>query len=355
MAHGLLILVRHGESAWNAEGRLQGQADAPLSDLGREQAQALGEPLAELPRAGVVSSDLSRAVDTAVLAGHTGAARDPRWRERSMGEWTTELEADVPQDRLLAFRRGELVPPGGESWAQLQARVGEAVDELADRGGTWLVFTHGGPVRAAVAHATGADHRTIVGPANTSLTLIELGAPRRLLVFNWVPGARGIPRERARGRRHRARRHPSDAGRMTVGPRGHRETMNSPPSGVTPPAGREGAGLDVDLARHGPATVLRLRGELDLRTVPRLREGLARAVAEDGGDVVVDLAAVGFVDSTGLSALLNALRRLTRARRRLVLAGAHGQVEKMLRLTRLDSTFVLAGSVEDALPPRAAT
>jgi probable phosphoglycerate mutase len=194
MADGLLILVRHGESAWNAEGRLQGQADAPLSDLGREQARALVTPLAGLPPAGLVTSDLSRAVDTAELSGHAGAARDPRWRERSMGEWTAELEGDVPQDQLKAFRAGELLPPGGESWTQLQDRVGQAVDELAARGGAWLVFTHGGPVRAAVAHATGADHRTIVGPANTSLTLLELGTPRRLLVFNWVPGARGIPR-----------------------------------------------------------------------------------------------------------------------------------------------------------------
>ena len=129
--------------------------------------------------------------------------------------------------------------------------------------------------------------------------------------------------------------------------------MISQPSGLAPPAGRDGEGLDVVVARHGTKTVLHLRGELDLHTVPRLRAGLAEALAHDRGDVIVDLARVGFVDSTGLSALLNALRRLTRARRRLLLAGAQGPVLRVLQVTRLDSTFTLAASVKDALTPPA--
>lgn len=180
-----LFLVRHGESAWNAESRLQGQADAPLSALGREQAHRLREAVAALPADGAVASDLSRARDTARLAGVRDAAPDPRWRECAMGEWEGLLEAEVGPDDLRAFRRGELVPAGGERWDEFQARVAEAVDGLADRGGSWLVFTHGGCVRAAVAHVTGASARAVAGPVNASLTLLELAPRRRLLSFNW--------------------------------------------------------------------------------------------------------------------------------------------------------------------------
>jgi len=192
-----VFLIRHGESAWNAIARLQGQADAPLSELGRDQAQALSTTLSALGPMPVVSSDLSRALDTGALAGHAEAELDPRWRERGLGVWEGRLETEVPAQELSAFRHGDHVPEGGETWATFQDRVGEALDELSDRGGSWLVFTHGGCVRAAIAHATGADHRTIAGPANTSLTLIEVGARRRLLAFNWTAPAGGraaVPR-----------------------------------------------------------------------------------------------------------------------------------------------------------------
>ena len=197
MSAQYVVLVRHGESSWNAIGRLQGQADAPLSDRGRRQALALRHTLAALPPLAVATSDLSRARDTAVLAGYEGGEEDARWRERSLGAWEGRLEGEVPGDELRAFREGDHVPDGGEPWSALQARVGEALDGLAARGGSWLVFTHGGCVRAAVAHLTGADHRTIAGPGNTSLTLLEVGRRRRVLTFNWTaaPGGQArIPR-----------------------------------------------------------------------------------------------------------------------------------------------------------------
>lgn len=193
MAAQHLFLIRHGESAWNAEQRLQGQADAPLSDAGRDEARALAASLAVLPPARVVTSDLERARETAELAGFGGGEPDPRWRERGLGAWEGMLEADVPPAELAAFRRAGQVPPGGEAWDAFQARVAGAVEELAARGGSWLVFTHGGCVRAAVAHLTGADARTVAGPANASLTLLELAPRRRLLVFNWTPEP-GVPR-----------------------------------------------------------------------------------------------------------------------------------------------------------------
>lgn len=195
---GHVFLVRHGESAWNAIQRLQGQSDAPLSELGREQAAALVPTLSALPALQIVTSDLSRARDTGILAGFPGGEEDSRWRERGLGVWEGQMEADVPKAELAEFRHGDHVPEGGESWAEFEARVGGALDDLAGRGGSWLVFTHGGCVRAAVAHLTGADHRTIAGPANTSITLLEVGRRRgRLLAFNWSAagdGRVGVPR-----------------------------------------------------------------------------------------------------------------------------------------------------------------
>jgi broad specificity phosphatase PhoE len=111
-----------------------------------------------------------------------------------MGEWQGHYEREIDPAEMDAFRHGDLVPPGGETFAQVQERVGAAVDDLARRGGDWIVFTHGGPVRAAVAHLTGADHRAVAGPANTSLTVLELVPRRRLLTFNWEPDGAAIPR-----------------------------------------------------------------------------------------------------------------------------------------------------------------
>ena len=182
-----LILVRHGESAWNAEGRLQGQADPALSELGRAQARAL-----TLPALPAVSSDLARARETARLAGHADPPTDPRWRERSLGVWETHLEREVatPED-MEAFRAGRLVPEGGEAWPAFQERVVAAAAAIED---DRLVFTHGGCVRALVAAITGGDHRTVAGPANTSLTVVRTGEDPRVLAFNWTPDLPGTQR-----------------------------------------------------------------------------------------------------------------------------------------------------------------
>src|SRR5919106_799551 len=82
-----LILVRHGESTWNSEERLQGQLDPPLSDRGREQARALAPILEALPEERIVCSDLARARETAELLGLSPGRFDERWREIDVGEW----------------------------------------------------------------------------------------------------------------------------------------------------------------------------------------------------------------------------------------------------------------------------
>jgi len=173
-----LLLVRHGESTWNAEHRLQGQADPPLSELGREQAEALLPFLDGIPERRL-SSDLTRAVQTAELLGLGGAPRDPRWREIDIGEWAGFTLPELDPERVAAWQRGEYFP--GETFPELQARVGAAADEL--RGEDVLVVTHGGCIRATTAHLTGADPRTLAPPANASLTVIEHGDRVRLHAY----------------------------------------------------------------------------------------------------------------------------------------------------------------------------
>ena len=104
MLSARLILVRHGQSTYNAQLRLQGQADPPLSEAGREEARALAGALP--PFAQVVTSDLVRASETAALLGYPDATRDPRWREIDIGEWQGRSLADFPDEteRSLARR-----------------------------------------------------------------------------------------------------------------------------------------------------------------------------------------------------------------------------------------------------------
>jgi glucosyl-3-phosphoglycerate phosphatase len=190
-----LVLVRHGESTWNAEERLQGQLDPPLSERGREQARALAPVLdTGTPPERIVCSDLSRARETAELLGLRVARYDERWREIDVGEWggRTAAEIDAQSGELTNWRGGSRVAPDGERWSDFTARVAGAVDELVEAGGPWLVVCHGGCIRVAVAHVTGADPLALGSPPNASATVFELGPRPRLLVYGSLPDG-GLP------------------------------------------------------------------------------------------------------------------------------------------------------------------
>ena len=95
--------------------------------------------------------------------------------------------------------------------------------------------------------------------------------------------------------------------------------------------------------------VLTVTGELDVAAAPGFSEKLNDIIRQGGGDVVVDLRRVGFVDSTGLAVLLNALRRLTRARRRMGVVIGSGAVKRAFEVTRLHWTFDVFDDMESAL------
>jgi probable phosphoglycerate mutase len=165
MAATTLCIVRHGETAWNAERRVQGQLDIPLNLIGLAQAQAVGAALAGERFSAIYSSDLSRAHQTAAPAAHAlrlEVALDERLRERHYGVFETltyaECETRYPEDfaRFLA-REPEFDFRTGESLRAFAERSLRCVADLAARhaGENVLVFTHGGVLDKLFRRATG--------------------------------------------------------------------------------------------------------------------------------------------------------------------------------------------------------
>lgn len=162
------LLVRHGETEWNAAGRLQGQADPPLSAAGRGQATALAGRLADEPLAAILSSDLSRALETARILAR-GSRRpplmvqvEPALRELSFGAWEglTYAELAGRNEPLLAAWQADpqtVAPPGGESLGQMARRVAAFYTWMKALPGdhTRLVVAHGGPLQVLLCLALG--------------------------------------------------------------------------------------------------------------------------------------------------------------------------------------------------------
>jgi broad specificity phosphatase PhoE len=151
-----ILLVRHGQSVWNADGRWQGQADPPLSDLGGTQAAAAATRLGSVDA--IYASDLVRAHHTAeiIAAGlGTDVAVDPRLRERHAGDWEGRTRAEI-DERWPGYLDSGRRPAGYESDESVLARVLEVLHEIADaHDGDVLVVTHGGVVRTLERHLGG--------------------------------------------------------------------------------------------------------------------------------------------------------------------------------------------------------
>jgi glucosyl-3-phosphoglycerate phosphatase len=162
-----LVLLRHGQTGYNAGSRMQGQLDTDLTDLGRAQAVAAAEVLAKRQPLLIVSSDLRRAYDTAVALGErTGllVRVDPRLRETHLGDWQglTHLEVDAaaPGARLAWRDDARWAPHGGESRVDVADRSLPLVAELVADDTDWgadepdrpvVLVTHGGLIAALTA------------------------------------------------------------------------------------------------------------------------------------------------------------------------------------------------------------
>jgi broad specificity phosphatase PhoE len=158
-----VYLARHGRTAYNHEGRFQGQLPVPLDDLGREQAGELAERAAAHGFSALWSSPLLRAHETAaIVAERIGLEprEDARLMETDAGDWTDRSFADVQAeapDLFAAFLEGNpsFAFPGGESFAQQEVRVGAALDEVEEGELPALVVCHGMVIRAALSVRAG--------------------------------------------------------------------------------------------------------------------------------------------------------------------------------------------------------
>ena len=183
-----IIAVRHGETAWNEDTRIQGHLDIALNATGHWQARQVARALADEPLAAVYTSDLQRAHATAqAIAQASGAplVAEPGLRERSFGELEgrtfAEIEAELPeQARRWRQRDPHFAPTGGETLVQLRERIAATTHRLAAQHTEQLIVlvAHGGVLDMLYRLATGLD----------------LQAPRTWLVTNasinrllWTP------------------------------------------------------------------------------------------------------------------------------------------------------------------------
>jgi probable phosphoglycerate mutase len=180
-----LVLLRHGQTEFNAGRRMQGQLDTELSELGREQAVVAAEALAKRQPLLIVSSDLQRALDTALALGERSGlpvSVDTRLRETHLGDWQgmTHLEVDAiaPGARLAWRDDARWAPHGGESRVDVAARSRPLVAELVARHPQWgsdadghepdrpvVLVAHGGLIAALTADLLGlpVDNWPVLG------------------------------------------------------------------------------------------------------------------------------------------------------------------------------------------------
>ncbi len=180
-----VLLVRHGESTWNAERRVQGQLDPPLSGEGRRQAGLLARRLAGRTLAGFYSSDLQRAMETSTLVGDAlGQAPVPlpSLREIYLGEWEGVRTEDIARRFPKVWEKWVREPdwdlvPGAESGASFEARAGDAIAGIFNlhASGEVLVVTHGGVIQVALHQAIGRTSRGLFlfKIQNTSISILE--------------------------------------------------------------------------------------------------------------------------------------------------------------------------------------
>jgi probable phosphoglycerate mutase len=191
-----LLAIRHGETAWNAAGRIQGHVDIPLNDVGREQARRLAAALADEPIDAIYTSDLSRAHQTAEpLAARRGlvARPEPRLRERSFGRFEgltfAEIQAGWPEEhRRWRDRDPTYGPEGGEVLADFYARIVTSVVGLceAHAGGTIALVAHGGVIDCLYRAAARVDLQAARtwALANASINRL-LHSPEGLVLVGW--------------------------------------------------------------------------------------------------------------------------------------------------------------------------
>jgi 2,3-bisphosphoglycerate-dependent phosphoglycerate mutase len=192
-----IIAIRHGETSWNVDTRIQGQLDIPLSDNGRSQAARMAAALGDEPISAIYSSDLSRAWETAQFLGRAvGVAieKEVALRERAFGEFEgrtfAEIETVLPALAARWRKRDpDFAPPGGESLIALRDRVLAAAERLAaQHGGKQIALIgHGGVMDVLYRAATrqGIQAPRTWNLANTAVNRL-LWSPSGFSLVGWA-------------------------------------------------------------------------------------------------------------------------------------------------------------------------
>lgn len=188
-----ILLIRHGETDWNASGRWQGMADIPLNSTGQMQAVALASHLKDRPITAIYSSDLQRAAQTArvIAAQHNlGVVEDARLRELNLGDFQGLTLAEITEkfpDEAVRMKQEYMrfVAPNGESRLMLQNRAYAAYLDITAKHpeGEVVIISHGGTIRTLLLKLFEGDHEAGHSPlSNTSVTIIETdGAVHKLV------------------------------------------------------------------------------------------------------------------------------------------------------------------------------
>lgn len=180
-----LCLVRHGETAWNREERIQGNTDIPLNDAGRKQAHGTAAALSREHWDILVASPLSRAMETAeIIAAAVGVAEvhpEPDLTERAFGD----AEGIRSEDRRTRYPDGNI--PGAESWDRVRGRALQAIERVRARwsGQRVIVVSHGGTIINLLNLLSGGEY----GPRrvridNAAMSLIEYDGAWRVMWCN---------------------------------------------------------------------------------------------------------------------------------------------------------------------------
>lgn len=182
-----IVFVRHGATEWNRDRRFQGQSDIPLNEEGRAQAQTLAHVLRGVDFDRAVSSDLSRAMDTArIIRGDAPVQSDQRWREFAFGQWEGLTWEEIAARWPVVDEHGHTAakryaPPDGETFEAVCRRVARALEDLrASCPSRVLVVTHAGPLHAMLHTLFGerqAEMQEVVGVrfSPASITRVALG------------------------------------------------------------------------------------------------------------------------------------------------------------------------------------
>ncbi|OIT39567.1 phosphoglycerate mutase-like protein 4 [Nicotiana attenuata] len=193
-----IIVIRHGETEWNADGRIQGHLDVELNDSGRQQAMAVAARLSREPRiSAIYSSDLKRAHETAETiarsCGGLEVIKDPDLRERHLGDLQGISLREAAQSQPMAYkaflsdRSDQVIPGGGESLDQLYQRCTSCLQRIAKkhRGKRVVVVSHGGAIRAL--HRRASPHRRSKSKIwNTSVGILHLSDKDEWTIKLWA-------------------------------------------------------------------------------------------------------------------------------------------------------------------------